>query len=252
MAASNTDDRDDDVPPGDRPGGAGDMPDDAVEARWAAIVASLGDVDLAADRAAGPGPRPSGSVPSSTEPSSTSPTAPGEVADGGAAPAPSAAGEAAGQEGATDPVSATGADTAADSGAGKLPEGEAGDRAGRDVVGPEEPALPTRIVRPGGPRDWPSSEEVEALEEAESHFTPPEPPPLLSRDPLLTMAWGFVVGIPVIALLTVIVSAAFPSVRVPSLAAQIAVGLFLAGLATLVWRMPHHRDPDDDGPGAVV
>jgi len=240
MAASNTDDRDDDVPPGDRPGGSGDMPDDAVEARWAAIVASLGDVDLAADRAAGPGPRPSGSVPSATEPSSTSPAAPGEGADDGAAPAPGAAGEAAGAEDTTDidPDAA--------------PESEARDRAGRDVVGPDEPALPTRIVRPGGPRDWPVSEDVEALEEAESHFTPPEPPPLLSRDPLMTMAWGFVVGIPVIALLTVIMSAAFPSVRVPPLAGQIGVALFLAGLAVLVWRMPHHRDPDDDGPGAVV
>ena len=33
---------------------------------------------------------------------------------------------------------------------------------------------------------------------------------------------------------------------------QIGLGLFVAGLGVLIWRMPHQRDPDDDGPGAVV
>ena len=34
-------------------------------------------------------------------------------------------------------------------------------------------------------RDWPTTPEVEDLEEAESHFVPPDPPLVLGRDPLL-------------------------------------------------------------------
>ncbi|WP_125777341.1 hypothetical protein [Antribacter gilvus] len=188
MAASNTDDRDDDQ----SPDGSGELPDHDVEARWADIVATLGDISQPGDD---DGERP---APSGTEPGSTSASAPGDVA-------------------ATDDASAP----------------------------------PARIVRPAGPRDWPASDEVEALEEVESHFTPPEPPPLLSKDPLLTMAWGFVVGIPVLSLATVLVVSAFPSVHIPPLAGQIGIGLFVAGLGVLFWRMPHHRD-GDDGPGAVV
>jgi hypothetical protein len=108
------------------------------------------------------------------------------------------------------------------------------------------------VILPAGPRDWPLTPEVEALEDEDSHFTPPEPPPLLSRDPLLTMAWSFVVGVPILALIGMIVSAAMPSVSIPPLAGQIGLGLFVAGLGVLIWRMPHQRDPDDDGPGAVV
>lgn len=221
MAASNTDDRDDDVPRDDRRG-RGDLPDRDVEARWADIVASLGDVGLAADGPGDTAARPGGpDAPSTAEPGSTSQDTPDEpsppVADGGAgSPGEAAVG-------------------------GDQPE-----REGREGAGQER-------RRSGGPRDWPASEEVEALDDAETHFTPPEPPPLLaSRDPLLTMAWGFVVTIPVLTLLTVIVSSAFPSVQIPPLAGQLAVGLFLAGLGVLLWRMPHHRDPDDEGPGAVV
>jgi hypothetical protein len=116
----------------------------------------------------------------------------------------------------------------------------------------DEPATGSRVILPAGPRDWPLTPEVEALEDEDSHFTPPEPPPLLSRDPLLTMAWSFVVGVPILALIGMIVSAAMPSVSIPPLAGQIGLGLFVAGLGVLIWRMPHQRDPDDDGPGAVV
>ena len=74
----------------------------------------------------------------------------------------------------------------------------------------------------------------------------------MSRDPLLTMAWSFVVGVPTLALIGMIVSAAVSSVSIPPLAGQIGLGLFVTGLGVLIWRMPHQRDPDDDGPGAVV
>jgi hypothetical protein len=106
---------------------------------------------------------------------------------------------------------------------------------------------------PPGPRDWPVTPEVEALEEADTHFTPPEPEPLLSdKDPLLTMAWIAVAGIPVLALVGVIAVAAVPALSIPALVGQVALGLFVAGLGVLLWRMPHRRDPEDDDPGAVV
>ena len=202
MAASNTDDRDDDVP-GDTPRELGD---DDVASRWADIVATLGD--LGASRADG-------------------------AADDPEKPAESSQ------------TSRPDDESIADDGAGDRADDRAGDRA-------DEPAPGSRVILPAGPRDWPLTPEIEALEEAESHFTPPEPPPLLSRDPLLTMAWSFVVGVPVLALVGMIVSAAMSSVSIPPLAGQIGLGLFVAGLGVLIWRMPHQRDPDDDGPGAVV
>ncbi|WP_369374250.1 hypothetical protein AB1046_08425 [Promicromonospora sp. Populi] len=198
MAASNTDDRDDDVP-GDTPRELGD---DDVASRWADIVATLGDMD---------------------------PTR----ADDPVKPAESS------QTSRPDDES-TAADHAADHAAGRAD----------DLA--DEPGSETRVLPAAGPRDWPLSPEAEALEEAESHFTPPVPPPLLSRDPLLTMAWSFVVGIPVLAVIGVVVAAAAPSIAIPPLVGQIGLGLFVAGLGVLIWRMPHQRDPDDDGPGAVV
>lgn len=206
MAASNTDDRDDDVP-GDTPRELGD---DDVASRWADIVATLGD--LGASRADGAADAPE----KPAESSQTSRPDDESIADDGA------------EDGASDRI-----------------DDRAGDRS-------DEPATGSRVILPAGPRDWPLTPEIEALEEAESHFTPPEPPPLMSRDPLLTMAWSFVVGVPTLALVGMIVSAAMTSVSIPPLAGQIGLGLFVAGLGVLIWRMPHQRDPDDDGPGAVV
>jgi hypothetical protein len=100
--------------------------------------------------------------------------------------------------------------------------------------------------RPRGPRDWPITPEVEALEEAETHFIPPDPPRVLGQDPLLTMAWSLVVGTPVVMLVLMMFWHPFPT----AIGGVAAVG-FLAGLTVLFWRMPHKRDDDND-PGAVV
>jgi hypothetical protein len=113
------------------------------------------------------------------------------------------------------------------------------------------PSAPgARVVR--GPRDWPTTPEVEELEDAETHFTPPEPEPVLSRDPLLTLSWALVVGVPLLAIVLMIVVAAVPGLHLPSWLGPAGAGAFAVGLAALVWRMPHQRDPDDPGSGAVV
>ncbi|MBL0886578.1 hypothetical protein [Myceligenerans indicum] len=220
MAASNTDDRDDDLPdeptpPADRSEdaggetndhapGTGELPDETVDARFADLVASLGDLGTSAT-----GPATRTSLPDASDPRIT-PKGAGDPHEAGDDPGPTA------------------------------PAGDAG-----------SPTAPP--ARASGPRDWPVTPEVEALEEAESHFTPPEPEPLLSdKDPLLTMAWIAVAGIPVLALLSVIAVAAIPALHIPALVGQVALGLFVAGLGVLLWRMPHHRDPEDDDPGAVV
>lgn len=136
-----------------------------------------------------------------------------------------------------------GADDAAGAGTASGTPGAA-PRGPRDVLG-SVPVAPW--VRATGPRDWPTTPEVEEIEEAESHFVPPDPPLVLGRDPLLTMAWAVAVGVPLVLLVVLVVARPYPVI-----VAQIGGAAFLAALAVLVWRMPHRRDDDDQGPGAVV
>ena len=109
------------------------------------------------------------------------------------------------------------------------------------------------VARTEGPRDWPATPDVEALEEAEYHFTPPDPGPVLtSRDPLATLAWAGAVGIPLLAVAALIVRSFLTTLLIPSWIGPTAVLLFLAAVAVLVWRMPQRRDPSDHDDGAVV
>ncbi|GAB2474120.1 hypothetical protein [Xylanimonas ulmi] len=118
----------------------------------------------------------------------------------------------------------------------------------------EPPATTGHVVaRTPGPRDWPTTPEVEALEDAESHFEPPEPGPVLtSRDPLVTLAWAGAAGIPLLAVVALIVRSFVPATHVPGWVGPAAALAFLASVAVLVWRMPQRRDPSDDDDGAVV
>lgn len=133
--------------------------------------------------------------------------------------------------------------------------------AGRADPGPDREAEPdagavrapttdptaARTVRPAAPasshRSWSPDP---AVEEAEEHFEPPDPGPVLGGDPLLTMAWAVVVGVPVLFIAAVVLWRDIPTVVLRSAAVA-----FVAGVGLLLWRMPHRRD-EDDGPGAVV
>lgn len=205
---------DDDATPGEHPDeprdGTAD-PDD-VDRRWAEIVAELGDLEAGPDapEQAAPPRRPR--LPGATRP----------ARDGGRLSPPDAG----------PPRLARGA-----AGAG----GSAGeDRAPRDEDAPDDGAAPRPPV---GPRAWAPDP---AVEEAEDHFEPPDPGPVLGGDPLLTMAWVAVVGVPALLLVAVLAWR-----DVPTVVLQVAGVAFVLALGLLVWRMPARRD-DDGGPGAVV
>ena len=110
-----------------------------------------------------------------------------------------------------------------------------------------------RVVRPAADlsgRDWEGSsqfDEAEATVDAEEHFVPPDPGPVLGGDPLLTMAWIAAAGMPIFLLIVLI---AWP--HAPTAVIQAAGIVFVLGVAVLLWRMPNRRDPDDDGTGAIV
>jgi hypothetical protein len=96
-----------------------------------------------------------------------------------------------------------------------------------------------------GPRNWAPDPDVE---EAEDHFVPPDPGPVLGGDPLLVMAWVAVLAAPLLVLVAVVAWRDMPTWLL-----EVAGVAFLAGVGLLLWRMPHRRSPDDeDDNGAVV
>ena len=114
-----------------------------------------------------------------------------------------------------------------------------------------------RVVRPAADatpelsgRDWDGTSQIDDAEasiDAEEHFVPPDPGPVLGGDPLLTMAWCAAAGVPIFLLIVLVVWRDAPPALV-----QAAAALFVVGVGVLLWRMPHRRDPDDDDTGAVV
>ncbi len=123
-----------------------------------------------------------------------------------------------------------------------------GDRAPGAEVPPE---LAPRVGPAAGGRDWDATDQFDEAErrvDAAEHFQAPDPGPVLGGDPLLTMAWLAVGALPLFWLVVVIAWRDAPG----SLLLASAV-VFALGLALLLWRMPHHRDPATDGDdGAVV
>ncbi|GAA3370449.1 hypothetical protein GCM10020367_17120 [Streptomyces sannanensis] len=123
----------------------------------------------------------------------------------------------------------------------------------RNTPEPEKPKpLGGSIVfAPGvGPRDYTPAEAGEADfdESDEGHFVPPEPPPLPEADTTTKFGWLAVIGGPVLLLLAVLLQW-----DMTWWLATLGIGGFLGGFATLVARMKHGDDEDDDpGRGAVV
>ncbi|WP_432511899.1 hypothetical protein [Kineococcus sp. SYSU DK001] len=128
--------------------------------------------------------------------------------------------------------------------------------------GTDEPEDRARLIRPAAPADpgstgdvpdpdWfatprrPDEDPPELRALADEGFVPADPAPL-PRDVVGWAAWVAVVGAPLFLLVV-----ALGWDDVPQLMTAITAGVFVAGFATLVIRLPSHRDDDDDD-GAVV
>ena len=111
---------------------------------------------------------------------------------------------------------------------------------GRDVTPPELTG-----------RDWEGTNQIDGAEaavDAEEHFEPPDPGPVLGGDPLLTMAWFAAAGMPIFFFILLVAWRDAPAALV-----EAAGVVFALGVAVLIWRMPNHRrDDSDDDHGAVV
>ncbi|WP_381799414.1 hypothetical protein [Streptomyces niveus] len=120
---------------------------------------------------------------------------------------------------------------------------------------PDKPSLGGSIVfAPGvggaGPRDYVMAEpKDDDLDDSdEGHFVPPEPPPLPEADVTAKFAWLAVIGGPVLMLLAVLLQW-----EMTWWLTTVCIGGFLGGFVTLVARMQHGDEEDDDpGRGAVV
>ncbi|MBT2525746.1 hypothetical protein J7E91_09935 [Streptomyces sp. ISL-99] len=109
------------------------------------------------------------------------------------------------------------------------------------------------VFAPGvdGPRNYSLAEpgDDDLDESDDGHFVPPEPPPLPPADTTSRFAWLAVIGGPVLLLVAVLLQW-----DMTWWLTTLGVGGFLGGFATLVARMTHGDDEDDDDPGrgAVV
>lgn len=113
------------------------------------------------------------------------------------------------------------------------------------VADPRSTASPTPLGR-----DWQGSDqfdEAEAAVDDLEHFVPPDPGPVLGGDPLLTLGWLGAAGLPIGLLLALVF---WPDV--PTRWLQVAAALWVVSCGVLMWRLPRHRDPEDDDTGAVV
>lgn len=120
----------------------------------------------------------------------------------------------------------------------------------RPVMGPEEPPAPAapQPERSVFDRTFVDSMNSEATWEDEGHFVPPEPPPLPHVDPRRKLAWGGLLGGPLLLLVAVVFGIGYPTWLTGML-----VAAFVGGFVYLVATMPRsgHGDwPGDDG--AVV
>ncbi|QIP86906.1 hypothetical protein GLX30_26005 [Streptomyces sp. Tu 2975] len=124
----------------------------------------------------------------------------------------------------------------------------------------DKPALGSSVTFApgvGGPRDYQVVEPPDGdIDDGdgdgdgdEGHFVPPEPPPLPEADATSKFAWLAVIGGPVLMLIAVILRW-----NMTWWLTTLCVGGFLGGFATLVARMSHGDDDENDDPGrgAVV
>ena len=120
--------------------------------------------------------------------------------------------------------------------------GEAGEAASSPDPAVPTPAERTRAIfenpalSSAGPRDYAPEDEDDG------GFVPPEPPPLGTGEPLVVLSWlGTLAG----PLLLLVFAMFWRSAPLAVILGTIAV--FAGSAAYLLFRLPQHRDEDDDG-----
>ncbi|MFJ1600603.1 hypothetical protein [Streptomyces sp. NPDC088261] len=215
------------------------------DAAWAAIVAGYGD-----EPADPPGAKPFKSVDGLAlleGGKNSTGSGPEPSPDQGAKSAEDGAGNSPEKSAGKTAAKSTGDshDSGAESGADGGTDG--GTDEARPPLGGSVVFAPGVGSRVAGPRDYEAPEDPDDPDD-EGHFVPPEPPPLPEADVTSKFAWLGVVGGPVLMLVAVLLQW-----DMTWWLTTICVGGFLGGFATLVARMSHGDDEDDDpGRGAVV
>lgn len=108
---------------------------------------------------------------------------------------------------------------------------------------PDPPAHPQ--ARPPAQRDEPDV--LDAWDDPDDHFVPPEPPPLPSPEPPRLLAWAGVFGVPVLVIVVSVLK-----ISIPSFVSLLGLAWFVGGFGYLVATMRRDDDPDERDDGAVL
>ncbi len=113
------------------------------------------------------------------------------------------------------------------------PTGEPLEEPTEEPTATQVPA-PSPEEQPAEARDW-----LDAYDDPEDHFVPPEPERVPTPEPPRLIAWAGVVGVPVVVLVLVVLR-----VSLPPWASMLCLAWFVGGFGYLVATM--RREPPDN------
>ena len=115
------------------------------------------------------------------------------------------------------------------------PTGEPPKEPTEEPTATQVPAAPSQPEeQPAEARDW-----LDAYDDPEDHFVPPEPERVPTPEPRRLIAWAGVFGVPVVVLVLVVLQ-----VSLPPWASMLCLAWFVGGFGYLVATM--RREPPDD------
>lgn len=121
------------------------------------------------------------------------------------------------------------------------PTGESTGEATEEPAATQVPAEPSgHGDQPAEARDW-----LDAYDDPEDHFVPPEPERVPAPDPPRLIAWAGVFGVPVVVLVLVVLR-----VSLPPWASMLCLAWFVGGFGYLVATMRREPPEDDWDDGA--
>jgi hypothetical protein len=124
------------------------------------------------------------------------------------------------------------------------PNDQPGDQPVDQPVDPGAAAAQPQM-QPPAQRDEPDL--LNAWDDPDDHFVPPEPPPLPTPEPPRLLAWAGVFGVPVLVIVVSVLK-----ISVPSFVSLLGLAWFVGGFGYLVATMRRDDDPDPWDDGAVL